>query len=88
MSDSSTSLARLAMRLRAVTERPPQLCKQFLEELPEAHRVAYVAYMESNSHSFFVDPVELDPAVYAALAKLRRGSGSTERARAIRQRHG
>lgn len=63
------------MRLRAVTERPPQLCKQFLEELPEANRVAYVAYMESNKHSYFIDPVELDPAVRAALAELRCEAG-------------
>lgn len=65
------SLAKLAMRLRAVTARPPHLCKQFLEDMAEASRIDYVEYMESNDYSLFIDPVELDPKVRAMLATLR-----------------
>ncbi len=75
MSDPQKSLARLAMRLRAATEFPPQRCKQFLAELPEASRLAYVEYIECNHHSLFIDPVELDPAIRAALAGLRLEAG-------------
>jgi hypothetical protein len=72
MSDHDTSLPKLAMRLRAVTERQPNVCKQFLEALPEERRVAYVEHMESNNYSLLIDPVELDPAVQVVLSDLRR----------------
>lgn len=72
MSDQNTSLPKLAMRLRAVTQRQPYACKQFLEALPEGKRVAYVEHMEANNNSLLIDPVELDPAVQVALRDLRR----------------
>lgn len=72
MSEQGTSLPKLAMRLRAVTQRQPYVCKQFLEALPEERRVAYVEHMEINNYSLLIDPVELDPAVRVALSDLRR----------------
>jgi len=71
MSSPSPSLAQLAMRLRAVTARPPALCKQFLEALPEDKRLAYVEHMEANKLSLFVDPTELDQTVREKLAELQ-----------------
>ncbi len=71
MSDQNQSLAKLSMRLRAVTQRPPSQCKRFLQVLAEAERIAYVEYMEANNHSLLVDPVELDPAVRHLLVELR-----------------
>jgi hypothetical protein len=59
------------MRLRAVSERPPGLCKQFLEALAEDKRIAYVEHMEANKLSLFVDPIELDDAVRLKLAEVR-----------------
>lgn len=72
MSDQDTNLPKLAMRLRAVTQRQPWVCKQFLEALPEERRVSYVEHMETNNYSLLIDPVELDPAVQVALSDLRR----------------
>jgi hypothetical protein len=79
MSNKDTSLAKLSMRLRVVTERQPNVCKQFLEVLPEERRVAYVEYMEANSCSLLVDPVELDPEVQVALGHLRREADQLRR---------
>ena len=72
MSDRGTSIAMLAMRLRAVTQRQPNLSKQFLESLPEEKRVAYVEHMEANNYSLLIDPVELEPAVQIVLSELLR----------------
>ncbi len=72
MNEQAVSIGVLAMRLRSVTQRQPSLCKQFLETLPKDKRVAYVEYMEANSYSLLIDPVELEPAVQVALAALRR----------------
>jgi hypothetical protein len=49
MSDHDTSLPKLAMRLRAVTQRQPYVCKQFLEALAEERRVAYVEHWKPTT---------------------------------------
>jgi hypothetical protein len=72
MSDQNISLPKLAMRLRAVTQRQPYVCKQFLEALSEEKRVAYVEHMEANNYSLLVDPVELDQTVQVLLGHLRQ----------------
>jgi hypothetical protein len=59
------------MRLRAVTERPPGSCKQFLAALPEDQRLAYVEHMESNKLSLLVDPIEVDRTVREKIAALK-----------------
>ncbi|MFZ2990196.1 hypothetical protein [Ideonella sp.] len=69
--DENLSLASLAMRLRALTDRPPVQCKQFLEALPQEVRVEYVQHMEQTRAFMLVEPIELDPLTRERLGQLR-----------------
>lgn len=64
------SLASLSMRLRAVTEKPALVCKQFLTPLSHDERRAYVEYFEVNGGGLFIDPIELNPAVRPLILQL------------------